>query len=57
MIQLRRHRVCSLFNMVRTRTGSDSGGMHGSSRSTVGVALASTIGVAQLITNYSCLML
>jgi hypothetical protein len=43
--------------MVRTRTGSDSGGMHGSSRSTVGVALASTIGVAQLITNYSCLML
>jgi len=45
MIQLRRQKVCSLFNMVRTRNGSNSGGMQGSSWSTVGVVLASTIGV------------
>jgi len=39
--------------MVRTQTGSDSGGMQGGSQSTVGVALASTIGVAQLITKWA----
>jgi len=57
MIQLRRQKVCFLFNMGRTQNGLDSGGMQGSSQSTIGVVLALTIGVAQLITNCSCLML